>query len=175
MAKKILVIASESLEIVGTYTSKSAAKKEAPEDTVIVATPADLSVFPLSKLTTLFNAATNAGIKGLSKKDDKTLQRVFDAITGAGEEVPEAPKAKGKRAAAESEGSGEGPREGTKMFALLGRLQKGPATVEDLAKVSEYDEQNVRTAIGILRSGRVRGGTKYDVQFDRENKTYSLA
>lgn len=91
---------------------------------------------------------------------------------------PAAKKSKGKGAKSTekkaSPANGETPREGSKMGKLFVRLSaKGGATLPELVKASGYDEQNVRTAIGVIRAGRVKGGAR-EVVLDRETGKYAI-
>ena len=77
---------------------------------------------------------------------------------------------KTKRNGASTEGE---PNPESKVGKLLKRLRKGPATLDQLVEASGYDAPNARTAIGLLRAGRVKGGV-YAVELDKSTGKYSL-
>ena len=78
--------------------------------------------------------------------------------------------AKATPAKAAASGDKKVPREGSKMGNLLSTLQSGKQfSLAALADASGYDEQNTRTAIGILRS---KNG--FNIVYDKAAKLYNL-
>lgn len=163
-------------------------------DAVIVKSAEDLKVLSLSALANLYNSVVedDEAVKKFGKKDDKTVQKVWDAVelnydpkvqAQAEKAAAAAAKAEAKEAAAAEKGAAKGtkkdaaaastgaPREGSKMGNLVAHLQKGgESTLEELSEASGYDLNNTRTAIGILRSKK-----GMSIDYNRETKVYSLA
>lgn len=169
------------------HPSKKAAEEEAKskEGAVVVSNAEDLTQFTVVELTSVFNSVATKQVKKLSDKSADTATRVWEAIktkfsggdkTEASPDAKDEPKKKKVNGAAASGEKRMGPKPESKMGKMLAALQKkGGADVEALVKASGFDDKNVRTAIGILRSGRVAGGVKYEVILDKEKGTYSVA
>lgn len=166
-------------------------EKERLETTVLVREVSDLGSLTLTAMTDLFNSlvAEEDQVKKLLDKttgaertyaameysydprikarEDKETAKAERAAAKEAKAAP-APEAKGKSKAAPA--NGNAPREGSKMGNLVVALSKGkPLSLDQLSAASGYDEQNTRTAIGILRSKK-----GMDIAYDREAKVYSL-
>lgn len=138
------------------------------------------AVGTVADLTSVYNSVSSKSVKKLESKNEKVLARVWDAIvakcSNGHDKDADAPKARTVRGkSTQGDKSAEGPREGSKMAKLLKVLQNGGGDLDKLSKASGYDEKNTRTAIGILRSGRVAGGKKYEVKLDRDSGKYACA
>ena len=168
-----------------------------PEDqrlggAIIVKSAEELKTLSLSALATLYNSVVEDDVQvtKFSKKDDKTVQKVWDAVelnydpkvqaqaekAAAAAAKAEAKAAKGAdkspaKGAKEAGGdASKAPREGSKMGNLVAHLQKGgESTLEELSEASGYDLNNSRTAIGILRSKK-----GMNIVYNRETKLYQL-
>jgi hypothetical protein len=169
-----------------------------PEDqrlggVIIVKSAEELKTLSLSALAALYNSVVeeDQAVQKFSKKDDRTVQRVWDAVelnydpkvqAQAEKAAAAAAKAEAMASTAAEKGAAKGakkeagapstgaPREGTKMGNLVAKLQEGgECTLEELSEASGYDLNNTRTAIGILRSKK-----GMPINYDRATKLYSL-
>lgn len=158
----------------------------------IIKSAEDLKALSLAALATLYNSVVEDDdqVKKFGKKDDKTVQKVWDAAelnydpkvqaqaekaaaaaekAAAREVVKDKPAAKGAKKDAGAPSTGA-PREGSKMGNLVTHLQLGgESTLEELSEASGYDLNNTRTAIGILRSKKGMA-----IAYNRETKLYQL-
>lgn len=126
----------------------------------------DLKALSLSALAAAYNSLAESPVKKFSDKE-KAVGKTFEALQ-AKFEPKKAPKA-GKAPAADN-GEVTAPRENSKMGRLVAKLNEGGKyDLATLAKASGYDEQNTRTAVGILRSRKSMA-----ITYDRETKLYHL-
>lgn len=174
--KMYIIISKSNGGLGGVYSTKKAAEEDFAKlaettkaDSFIAGEAKELSELTIPALTALYNEVAQKTIKRFDDKSEKTLRRVWDAYAAKHEPKKAEPKA--KRANGAKKGDGR-PRGGSKMAKLLERLEKGEASAAQLMQASGFDENNLRTAIGILRSGR--GGRSYDVKRDDESGKYSL-
>jgi hypothetical protein len=144
----------------------------------IVSDPEGLRDLSLVALSALYNSMVEPedAVKKFGDKE-KAAERAWDAL-----ESQHDPKvrARAQKAAQKTEkvaktkkSAPEGakvPRESSKMGQLYLALQDGSKTLKELSAASGYDEQNTRTAVGILRSKNGIG-----IEYDRNSKTYALA
>lgn len=142
------------------------------KDRIVASKPEDLVNMPLSAMAGLYNECVGPNDK-VKKFGDKSaaMPRVFQALEERHggkkpkpEKAPKSEKTKSEKAP-KSEKAERTPRAESKQAKLIARLQKGPSTLEQLAEASGFDEANVRTCVGILRSKKKMGieldGGKY--------------
>lgn len=150
---------------------------------IIASTAEELKALSMGALVSIYNNLVGdegTPVKGFKTKD-VGVAAVFEALEAEYNPKVKAQKEREAKAAERKAGKSEGkpangasgdyaPREGSKVARLLARLQEGSASIEDLVEASDYDAQNVRTSIGILRSKK-----GLSIEYDREAKQYSLA